>query len=219
MNLLKYWRNFQHYRIFYMDVLISKDFITSGGYLLIFAMVFAETGLLMGAFLPGDTLLFTSGLLASVGYLNIAILILVCFLGTVLGDNVGYALGKRYGHRIFKKKDSLIFDIDHIDRAEKFYKAHGGKTVIFGRFIPFVRTAAPILAGVAKMNYRTFVMYNLVGAILWAISFCMLGYISGMLIPNAENYVGPIISIVVAGSVLIASITILSHYLKKKRTA
>jgi membrane-associated protein len=200
-----------------MDVLISKDFITSGGYLLIFAMVFAETGLLMGVFLPGDTLLFTSGLLASVGYLNIAILILVCFLGTVLGDNVGYGLGRKYGHKVFKKTDSLFFDSNHIKRAEKFYKAHGGKTVIFGRFLPFIRTAAPILAGVAKMNYRTFVTYNLVGAILWAFSFCMLGYVSGKLIPNAENYVGPIITLVVAGSVLIAAVTILLHYLKKKK--
>lgn len=201
-----------------MDVLISKDFITSGGYLLIFAMVFAETGLLMGVFLPGDTLLFTSGLLASVGYLNIAILIFVCFLGTVLGDNVGYALGKRYGHKVFKKKDSLLFDVNHIDRAEKFYKAHGGKTVIFGRFIPFVRTAAPILAGVGKMNYRTFLVYNLFGAVLWSTAFCMLGYISGKIIPHAEGYIAPIISVVVAGSVLIAAITILTHYWKKRRT-
>ncbi len=202
-----------------MEFLVSKEFIVSGGYLLIFSMVFAETGLLLGAFLPGDTLLFTSGLLASVGYLNIAILILICFLGTVLGDNLGYYLGKKYGHKVFHKKDSLLFDIDHIDKAEKFYKAHGGKTVIFGRFLPFVRTAAPILAGVGRMNYRTFLIYNLFGAVLWAVTFCMLGYVSGLLIPNAENYIMPIISVVVGGSILIAAVTVARHYLKKRRGA
>jgi len=202
-----------------MEFLVSKEFITGGGYLLIFVMVFAETGLLLGAFLPGDTLLFTAGLLAAVGYLNIAILIFVCFLGTVLGDNLGYVLGKRYGHKVFKKEDSLLFDVDHINKAERFYKAHGGKTVIFGRFIPFVRTAAPILAGVGKMNYRTFLIYNLFGAILWSVSFCMLGYVSGVLIPNAEDYVGLIISAVVGGSIFVAAITILTHYLKSKKSA
>lgn len=202
-----------------MDFLVSKEFITSGGYLLIFAIVFAETGLLIGAFLPGDSLLFTAGLLASVGHLDIAILIFVCFTGTVLGDNLGYALGKRYGHKVFTKKGSLLFDIDHIDKAEKFYKAHGGKTVIIARFLPFVRTAAPILAGVGKMNFRTFVIYNVLGGILWAVSFCMLGYISGKLIPNAESYIMPIVEIVLAGSVLVAVIGIVRHYLKKKRAA
>ncbi|MGH9857339.1 MAG: DedA family protein, partial [Acidobacteriota bacterium] len=130
--------------------------IKATGYLGIFIIVFVESGLLVGFFLPGDSLLFTAGFLASQGLLDIALLVGLVFVAAVLGDSTGYSIGRRLGPRVFKKPDSIVFSHDHIRRSQEFYQKHGGKTIILARFIPVVRTFAPVLAGVGKMPYRTF---------------------------------------------------------------
>ena len=125
-------------------------------------MVFSESGLFVGFFFPGDSLLFTAGFLASQGVFNIGLLIVIVFIAAVLGDNVGYAFGKKVGPMIFNREDSLFFHKDNLERASRFYDAHGKKTIILARFLPGVRTFAPILAGVGKMNYATFFSYNII---------------------------------------------------------
>lgn len=159
------------------------------GYAGIWAIIFAESGLLVGFFLPGDSLLFTAGFLASQGFFNIAILCMVTFTAAVLGDNVGYHFGKKAGPRVFKKEDSLIFSKKNIERSQAFYEKHGGKTIILARFIPVVRTFAPIIAGVGHMKYRIFLFYNFFGALIWAVGVTMLGYFLGNIIPDVDKYI------------------------------
>ncbi len=163
------------------------------GYLGIFGFIFAESGLLIGFFLPGDTLLFTAGFLASQNYLNIAILALGSWVFAVLGDNFGYAFGKRVGPRLFKREDSFWFHKDHLARAQKFYELHGGKAIVFARFTPIVRTFAPIVAGMGNMRYRTFLMYNIIGGGLWGVGLPLLGYFLGSVISDIDKYLLPII--------------------------
>lgn len=181
------------------------------GYLGIFAIVFAESGLLFGFFLPGDSLLFTAGFLASQGIFNIAILCFVCFLGAVLGDSVGYAFGHKVGKKLFRKKDSFFFHPDHIIKAERFYEKYGKKTIILARFMPAVRTFAPIVAGIGSMNYKTFLLYNIIGAVLWAICLPLLGFYMGSLIPDVDKYLLPIIGFIIIASVLPQAMSILKN--------
>ncbi len=188
-----------------------EHLITSAGLLGIVLVVFAESGLLIGFFLPGDSLLFTAGFLASQGYFNIYLLLVLSFAAAVLGDNVGYAFGKRMGKRIFTKEDSLFFHKDHLMRAEKFYEKNGGKTIIMARFIPFVRTFAPIVAGVGNMNYRMFITYNLIGGLLWAVGVTLAGYFLGRLIPNLDAY----ITYIVLGIVLLSLFYSALHFLRE----
>ena len=148
------------------------------GYLGMFAIVFAESGLLIGFFLPGDSLLFTAGMLASQGLLNIYILIPLTFIAAVLGDSVGYAFGYRVGPKIFKRGDSFFFHKDHLKRAEYFYEKYGSKTIVLARFMPVVRTFAPIVAGMGKMRYHKFLFYNIVGGVLWGSESSRLGFSS-----------------------------------------
>ena len=190
-------------------------FIITFGLLGIALIVFAESGLLIGFFLPGDTLLFTAGILAAQGYFNIHILVAVLFVAAILGDNVGYTFGKRVGPRLFKRKDSILFHEEHVIRAEKFYNKHGGKTVILARFIPIVRTFAPVVAGVGKMERRKFFIYNLVGAALWTASMSYIGFYLGSKIPNIDHYVLPIIGIAVVVSLASSLGEIFRH--KKSR--
>ena len=146
-----------------MESLIHFDLenlVRTVGYFGVFGIVFAESGLLIGIFLPGDSLLFTAGFLASAGIFNIYVLVFGCFIAAVLGDNVGYAFGSRLGPRIFNKEDSFWFHKKHLQRAEMFYEKHGGKTIILARFTPIVRTLAPVVAGAGKMTYQTFFFYN-----------------------------------------------------------
>lgn len=175
-------------------------FIKAAGYLGIFGIVFAESGLLLGFFLPGDSLLFTAGFLASQGYFNILILLTLCFLGAVLGDSFGYAFGKKTGPKLFTAEDSLIFKKSHLEKARVFYETHGGKTIILARFMPVIRTFAPIIAGIGVMKYRTFLFYNIVGGALWAIGLTLAGYFLGSIIPGIDKYIIPIV-----GSVMIVS--------------
>lgn len=188
------------------------SFIKAAGYAGIFGIIFAESGILIGLFFPGDSLLFTAGFLASQGYFNVVILTLLAFAGAILGDNVGYAFGKRIGPRLFKKDDSFFFHKDHLDRARIFYEKHGGRTLIFARFIPVIRTFAPILAGVGNMRYSAFLFYNLIGGIFWAIGVTLLGYFLGVIIPNADRYLVPIVIMIVFISLLPTII----HFVRNK---
>lgn len=170
--------------------------IESGGLLLVALIVFAESGLLVGFFLPGDTLLFTAGFFSAQGKLsNIFVLILVTTIAAIIGDNVGYQIGRKAGPRIFKKKDGKLFRTEYLDRAETFYEKHGGKTIIIARFVPIVRTFAPVVAGAGKMPRRRFAVFNIVGAIIWCGGVSLLGYWLGSRIPNIDKYLLPVILI------------------------
>jgi membrane-associated protein len=177
------------------------DFIIGFGYLGITAVIFAETGLLIGFFLPGDSLLFTAGFLASQGVFDIRALIALCGVAAVAGDSVGYTFGARVGPRIFSREDSLLFHRDHLTRAQRFYERHGPKAVVLARFVPFARTFVPILAGVGRMRYTTFLAYNVIGAGFWAVGVPFLGYFLGRSIPGVDQYLLPIILLIILLSV------------------
>ena len=176
--------------------------IRAAGYLGLFGIVFAESGLFLGFFLPGDSLLFTAGFLASQGYGNIMLLLPVCFFAAVLGDSFGYAFGRKVGPRIFTREDSLFFRKEYITRTRAFYDRHGGKTLILARFLPVVRTFAPIFAGVGKMRYPTFFFYNLIGGFFWAVGLTVLGYTLGSVIPGIDRYLVPLVLGIIVISML-----------------
>lgn len=190
--------------------------IKAVGYVGIFGIVFAESGLFIGFFFPGDSLLFTAGFLASQGFLNIWVLALGAFICAVAGDSVGYTFGRRVGPAIFKREDSFWFHRDHLERAHKFYEKHGGKTIILARFMPIVRTFAPIIAGAGRMHYPNFFAYNILGGALWAIGMSMLGFFLGSVVPNIDRYLLPIIAGIIFLSVLPSIIHVLRH--KEYRT-
>jgi membrane-associated protein len=187
-----------------MDFEISA-LIRQFGYVGVWAIIFAESGLLFGFFLPGDSLLFSAGFLASQGFMNIWVLIAGCFVAAVAGDNVGYATGSRWGRRLFQREDSRFFHKKHLVRAQRFYQKHGRKTIILARFLPFIRTFAPIVAGIGTMNYRVFFTFNLLGGAVWTVGFTLLGYYLGRLIPDVERYLLPIILLLVFGSLAISA--------------
>lgn len=172
-----------------------EHIIQSGGVLLVAAIVFAESGLLVGFFLPGDTLLFSAGFFASQGNLPLGLLLIATTLAAIIGDNVGYMIGRKTGHKIFKKKDGILFRTEYIEQAEKFYEKHGGKTITLARFVPIVRTFAPVVAGVGKMDRKKFMAYNVVGATLWVFSITLLGYWLGSKIPNIDAYLLPAVGL------------------------
>ena len=178
------------------------ELIKTAGYLGVFLIVFLESGLLVGFFFPGDSLLFTAGFLASQGFFDIKILIAGCFIAAVLGDSIGYYIGSKLGPKIFTKDNSIFFHKKHLERAQRFYDKHGGKTIILARFIPVIRAFAPVVAGVGTMNYKKFVTYNLVGGILWAIGVTLAGFYLGSLIPNVDKYLLPIVGLIIVVSVL-----------------
>jgi membrane-associated protein len=182
-----------------MDSLLPIDLATlirSVGYLGIFLIVFADSGVLLGLVLPGDSLLFTAGLLASQGQLNLWILMIVASLGAIIGDAVGYAFGKRVGPHFFSREDAWFFTKHHLDRARHFYERHGGKTIFLARFLHFVRTLAPMIAGAADMPYGTFLFYNMFGGLFWAISVSVLGYWLGNTIPDIDHSLLPILGVI-----------------------
>lgn len=183
-------------------------------YVVLFVVVFAESGLLVGFFLPGDSLLFTSGFLASQGFMNIYILAPLCFIGAVLGDSVGYAFGHKVGKRLFRKEDSIFFHKDNLVRAKIFYEKHGKKTIIIARFLPVIRTFAPVVAGMGDMNYPTFLTYNILGGLLWAVGLTFTGYFLGNLIPDIDKFLLPI----VGGIILLSIAPTAYHLLKDKDT-
>src|SRR3989344_2667818 len=191
--------------------------IKTAGYLGLFGIIFAESGLFLGFFLPGDSLLFTAGFLASQGFLNVWVLTIITFSAAVLGDNFGYAMGKKFGPKVFKKEDSFLFHRDHLERARVFYEQHGGKTIVLARFLPVIRTFVPILAGVGNMKYKDFVFFNIFGAVIWAIGMTWLGYFIGNTIPNADQYIVPIVMAIVILSSLPTITHFLVHLIRNKR--
>lgn len=176
--------------------------IETVGYVGIFAITFAESGLFFGFFLPGDSLLFTAGFLASQGLLNIWILLPLLVVGAIAGDSVGYWTGRKFGGWLMKQKDTFFFQKHHLLKAQAFYEKHGGKTLVLARFIPAIRTFAPIVAGMANMHYETFLSFNVIGGFLWAFGMTLLGYFLGRVIPNVDKYLLPIIGGIVVLSVV-----------------
>ncbi len=185
--------------MFHFDI---ENIIESGGLLAIGAIVFAESGLLAGFFLPGDTLLLFAGFFAAQGVLPLGWLIIVIVACAIVGDNVGYSIGRRTGHRVFRKKDGIFFRQEHLVRAENFYKKHGGKTIILARFVPVVRTFAPLVAGIGKMPRERFMMFNVIGALLWGAGVTLGGYfLGGFIEPSTiEKFLLPTMLVVVVGT-------------------
>lgn len=174
--------------------------INTFGLVGVIAIVFAESGLFFGFFLPGDSLLFTAGLLASQGFLNPLILFLGVILAAILGDNVGYAFGRKVGPAIFSKENSFFFNKKYLEQAHNFYEKHGNKTIILARFMPVVRTFAPIVAGVGRMNYKNFFVYNCIGGILWSVLLLAGGFILGKTVPGIDRYLLAIIVLIIIAS-------------------
>jgi membrane-associated protein len=179
-----------------------EGIIRWGGMLMLVGIVFAETGLMVGFFLPGDSLLVTAGVFAAAGHLDIRMLLGSVSLAAVVGDQVGYYIGHKTGPRIFRREDSRLFKRAHLMRAQRFYEKHGGKTIILARFMPIVRTFAPVVAGVGAMAYRRFVAFNVIGGILWVWSMSLLGYSLGRAVPDVDRYIHVIIVVVVFLSIL-----------------
>ena len=195
------------------------NFIQTAGYLGIFGIVFAESGVLLGLFLPGDTLLFTAGFLASQDIFNYWSLVLIIFLGATMGDSFGYAFGRKVGPAIFKKEESFFFHKNHIEKARVFYEKHGRKTIVLARFTPIIRTLAPVLAGVGKMSYGRFVFYNIIGALIWTFSLVTLGYYLGSLLGNIDYIIFPLILGILFISFMPAVVPILKNKENRRKAA
>ena len=168
-----------------------------GGYLLLVAIVFAETGLLIGCFLPGDSLLITAGILAAAGHLNIWWINVLLITAAIVGDSVGYAIGARLGPRIFTREKSLLFNPKHVERTRLFYEKYGPKTIVIARFVPIIRTFAPVLAGVGVMAYRRFLFYNVAGGIGWVVSMSLAGYLLGQAVPNISKHMHVLVVVII----------------------
>jgi membrane-associated protein len=178
-------------------------------YIVIFGIIFAESGLFVGFFLPGDSLIFTAGFLASVKipnssqtYLNLWLLIAIVFVGAVIGDSVGFTFGFRVGRKLFQRENSRFFNKENLLKTQDFYKRHGSKTIVLARFIAVIRTFAPIVAGIGKMNYKTFIIFNVMGGALWSAAVPLAGYYLGKAIPNVDKYLIPIIIVIIIVSAI-----------------
>lgn len=176
--------------------------VQTGGLPMLFLIIFAESGMMVGFFFPGDTLLFSAGILAAAGVLPIWVTVAVIAGAAILGDNTGYHIGKHLGPRLFKKEDGLIFRKDLIMKAEKFYEKYGTKTMLVAHFIPVIRSFAPVTAGAGKMNYKQFVVYDAIGDIAWAALITLLGYYVGSRIPGIEKLIEPVLLGVIAITLL-----------------
>lgn len=180
-------------------------------YVILFLIIFAETGLVVTPFLPGDSLIFAVGTLAGGGYLNISIIYIILLIAAILGDTVNYWVGHHLGIRVFTKKNSRIFNKAYLEKTNEFYKKHGGKTIILARFVPIVRTFAPFVAGVGKMHYGTFLLYNVAGGFIWVTSLTFTGYFFGQIPFIKENF-----EYVVIGIVFVSLLPIIIEFLKHK---
>jgi len=189
-----------------------EGLIKWGGLTVLIIIIFAETGLLVGFFLPGDSLLITAGLLAAQGYLDINVMMISLILAAIIGDQVGYLFGRKTGPKIFNREKSLFFAKDHLVNANQFYDRYGGKAIIFARFVPFARTFAPIVAGVANMNYRKFVSYNIMGGILWIVSMCLSGYFFGNIPFVKKNF-----EYVIIGVIILSLVPVVVGYLRHRK--
>lgn len=176
--------------------------LQAGGYIGLAFLIFAESGLLIGIFLPGDSLLFAAGLVAASGFFVLGPLIMLVVVAAILGDSAGYWFGSEIGERLFKRQDSRFFKQEYLRRTERFYEKYGGRAVVLARFVPIVRTIAPILAGASSMRYRQFIAYNMIGGLVWGAGMLLLGYFLGSLIPDSEKYVLPLSLVIVVLSFL-----------------
>lgn len=199
---------------FHFDLI---ELIKAWGYAGLFLIIFAESGLFFGFFFPGDSLLFTSGFLASQGFLNIEALVSLIITAAILGDSAGYWTGNKFGGWLANKKDSLFFKKKYLLKAQEFYEKHGGKTIFLARFIPAVRTFVPIAAGMAKMKYRKFISYNISGGIFWGAGITLLGYFLGAVIPEADRWLWPITALIIVLSVLPGVFHLIKGNQKKPR--
>jgi membrane-associated protein len=186
-----------------LKLINARALVTWGGYPGLTFIIFAETGLFFGFFLPGDSLLVTAALLAATsGLFNVYLLGLLLTLASILGNTAAYAFGRATGPRLFTREDSLFFKRKHLVRAHDFYERHGGATVIIARFMPIVRTFVPIVAGMAQMDYRRYTLYNLIGGVLWIWSMLFVGYVLGRYIPGVETHIEGVILLVILVSLL-----------------
>lgn len=200
---------------FIQTLIDPKILISTLGTLGVIAIIFIETGLFFGFFLPGDSLLFTAGFLASQGYVSLPWLLVGTFLASVIGDSVGYSFGKKVGPKLFTREDSVIFNKNNIIKAQEFYEKHGKKTIILARFIPIIRTFAPIVAGVGGMPYKIFLSFNIIGGFIWTWLLLWLGYGLGELIPDPDRFLFPIILVII----LFSSFPALKEIYKKYRSS
>jgi membrane-associated protein len=185
-----------------------EHIIRTVGYVGVFLAIFAETGLFIGIILPGDSLLFTAGFLASQDFFNIAVLCVLVYSASVLGDNTGYLIGHRLGRRVFIRPESRIFKPEYPLRGEEFLNRHGGRAILLGKFMPIVRTMVPLVAGASRMEYRKFLKFSLLGGLLWAVGITLAGYFLGNTIPGVDKYLLPIIAMVIVLSILPSAIHI-----------
>lgn len=202
--------------ILHLDEHLANIVNQFGGltYGLLFLIVFAETGLVVTPFLPGDSLLFAVGTLSASGILNVWVVYFSLLLAAILGDSVNYAIGKRVGPRVFSQKKSRIFNRSYLDKTEKFYEKYGAKTIILARFLPMLRTFAPFVAGVGKMKYRTFLTYNIVGGFIWVTLFVWAGYLFGGIKIIKENF-----EFAVVGIIIFSLIPVFIEFIKHKKGA
>jgi membrane-associated protein len=201
---------------FFRQVRDPEALIHWGGYVGLTAIIFAETGLLVGFFLPGDSLLVTAGLLAATtGVFNVYELGALLTVASIVGNTAGYAIGRITGRKLFTREDSLLFNKKHLYRAHDFYERHGGATVILARFMPIVRTFVPVVAGMAQMGYREYTVYNVVGGVLWIWSMLFIGYFLGRYIPGVDRHIESVILIVILLSLMPGII----GWLRARRTA
>jgi membrane-associated protein len=192
--------------LFHIDVYLGEMIIQHGflSYGIIFGIIFAETGLVIAPFLPGDSLLFAAGMFSSLGSFNLYLLLFLLWLAAVLGDTLNYWIGYHLGDKVLRNP-RIPINQKHIDKTNEFYAKHGGKTIILARFIPIVRTFAPFVAGVGKMNYRKFLFYNIIGGFIWIFSFVLLGFFLGNILLVRENF-----SIIIIVIILVSVIPIIS---------
>lgn len=195
------------------------EIIIWGGYIGLFVIIFTETGLLVGFFLPGDSLLVTAGLFAARGELDVLILCPLLVVAAIAGDATGYLIGKKLGPALFDRPQSRLFRRDHLLAAQEFYEKHGGMTIIVARFMPFARTFAPVVAGIAQMKYRRFALFNVVGAFCWILGMILLGYFLGRTFPAVVQHIELLIVAIVVISVLPMVIKYLQHKFKKAPVA
>lgn len=195
-----------------------RGLVQAGGYIALAIIVFTETGLMVGFFLPGDSLLVTAGLFAAKGMLNIVWLNVLLSCCAIAGDATGYYIGRKLGPALFRKEDSLLFKKKHLIATHDFYEKHGGKTIIIARFVPVIRTFAPVVAGMGNMTYRRFAMFNIVGGIAWVFSMTMIGYLLVTLFPATEQHIEKVIIIVIFVSLLPGIIEFLRARRKSAQT-
>lgn len=193
-----------------------EEIIVWGGYAGLFAIIFAETGLLIGFFLPGDSLLVTAGLFASRGQMDIVLLNVLLCIAAVTGDATGYFIGLRTGHALYNRPQSRFFRRDHLIKTKEFYEKYGGITIVLARFMPFARTFAPVVAGIGEMKYRRFAVFNIAGGVGWVISMTLLGYFLGRSIPGIERNIEYVIVIIVFLSILPMLVKYLQHRMKTR---